>query len=193
MSFRFKKFDLSTLNPHSSILIIGKRYTGKITLVNDIIHHSNIPAGIALSSVPGRIKSKTSKVLEYDDCKSIYDLQKCIIKRQKLANNKYREDKSFDPRTFVIFNQCFDDNIFRKSEYIKTIFFNNRNYNILFITVVQYPLLMPPAIRSNIDYVFIFRDNYIQNQKKIYKYYADMIPSFELFSRFFEHCNNDYE
>ena len=34
-----------------------------------------------------------------------------------------------------------------------------RHYNILFIITMQYPLGIPPALRTNLDYVFLFREN----------------------------------
>ena len=43
----------------------------------------------------------------------------------------------------------------KKEKTIKSIFFNGRHYNILFILTMQYPLGITPELRSNIDYVFI--------------------------------------
>ena len=31
---------------------------------------------------------------------------------------------------------------------------------------MQYPLGIPPALRTNVDYVFILRENIMRNQKK---------------------------
>ena len=38
-----------------------------------------------------------------------------------------------------------------------------------------------PNPRTNIDYVFILREPYITNRKRIYENYAGMFPTFESF------------
>ncbi len=57
---------------------------------------------------------------------------------------------------------------------------------------MQYPLGIPPPLRSNIDYVFIFNDTSVKNRKKIYEDYAGMIPSFNEFCRILEQCCEDH-
>ena len=59
---------------------------------------------------------------------------------------------------------------------------NGRHFKILFLITMQYPLGIPPNLRSNIDYVFILRDNTVGNRKRIYENYAGMFPNFDIFS-----------
>ena len=49
---------------------------------------------------------------------------------------------------------------------------------------------IPPALRDNIDYVFIFANDG-QNLKKLWDNYAGAIPSFDLFKRIFYQCTRD--
>ena len=37
----------------------------------------------------------------------------------------------------------------------------------MLIITMQYPLGIPPTLRTNIDYVFILREPYILNRKRI--------------------------
>jgi hypothetical protein len=58
---------------------------------------------------------------------------------------------------------------------------------------MQYPLGVPPVLRSNIDYVFILRDTIIGNRKRIYDNYAGMFPTFEAFCSVMDQCTDNFE
>ena len=55
---------------------------------------------------------------------------------------------------------------------------NGRHYFAMFIITMQYALGIPPVLRTNIDYVFILRENIFMNRKKLYDQYAGMFPTF---------------
>jgi len=38
----------------------------------------------------------------------------------------------------------------------------------MLVITMQYPLGIPPNLRTNIDYVFILREPYISNRRRIY-------------------------
>ena len=58
---------------------------------------------------------------------------------------------------------------------------------------MQYALGIPPNLRTNIDFVFILRENYVSNRKRLYEHYAGMFPSFEMFCQVMDQCTEDYE
>ena len=58
---------------------------------------------------------------------------------------------------------------------------------------MQYPLGVPPDLRTNIDYVFILRENYINNRKRIYDNFAGIFPTFEAFCTTLDACTQNYE
>ena len=58
---------------------------------------------------------------------------------------------------------------------------------------MQYPLGITPNLRTNIDFVFILRENNITNRKRIYDNYAGMFPTFEMFCQFMDQCTENYE
>ena len=70
---------------------------------------------------------------------------------------------------------------------------NGRHYKILFIITMQYALGIPPNLRTNIDYVFILRENYVSNRKRLYEHYAGMFPTFEMFCQVMDQCTENYE
>lgn len=58
---------------------------------------------------------------------------------------------------------------------------------------MQYPLGIPPNLRTNIDYVFILRENYATNRKRIYDNYASMFPTFEAFCSVMDQTTENFE
>ena len=70
---------------------------------------------------------------------------------------------------------------------------NGRHYKILFILTMQFALGIPPNLRTNIDYVFILRENIVANRKRIYENYAGMFPTFEVFQQVMDQCTENYE
>ena len=61
-----------------------------------------------------------------------------------------------------------------RDQNIRSLFMNGRHYKILFIITMQYALGVPPSLRTNIDYVFILRENYVSNRKRLYEHYVGM-------------------
>jgi len=68
-----------------------------------------------------------------------------------------------------------------------------RHWKVMLVITMQYPLGIPPTLRTNIDYVFILRENYIANRKRIYENYAGMFPTFESFCQVMDQCTENYE
>lgn len=58
---------------------------------------------------------------------------------------------------------------------------------------MQYPLGVSPNLRTNIDFVFILRENNISNRRRIYENFAGMFPTFEMFCQFMDQCTENYE
>ena len=58
---------------------------------------------------------------------------------------------------------------------------------------MQYGLGIPPVLRTNIDYVFLLRENIQRNRKLLYDNYAGMFPNFEMFCSVLDQCTENYE
>ena len=63
----------------------------------------------------------------------------------------------------------------------------------MLIITMQYPLGIPPNLRTNIDYVFILREPYMTNRKRIWENYASMFPTLESFCSVMDQTTENYE
>ena len=58
---------------------------------------------------------------------------------------------------------------------------------------MQHAMGLPPVLRNNLDYVFIFRNNIVKERQKIYDNYAGMFTNFEVFNQVMNQCTENYE
>ena len=195
MELQLKKFDINDIKDTSSVVLIGKRDTGKSFLCKDILYnHQKIPVGQVISGTEGANQfygQIVPKLFIHDEFNPT--IIQNMLKRQKLMLEKKQEMDNTDPRAFLILDDCLYDNTWTKDKNMRSVFMNGRHYKLLFILTMQYALGIPPNLRTNIDYIFILRENYVSNRKRLYEHYAGMFPSFEMFCQVMDQCTEDYE
>ncbi len=206
MTLELKKFNMKQIKfrPDEAkgpvIIFIGRRDTGKSHLVKDLLfHHQDIPIGTVISGTEagnGFYKSMVPKLFihhEYDTA-----LIEKIIYRQKMIIKQYNGEvaaygkTNTDPRTFCILDDCLYDDKWSRDKVMRCLFMNGRHLKTMLIITMQYPLGIPPNLRTNVDYVFILREPYAANRKRIWDNYASMFPTFEAFCQVMDACTNDY-
>lgn len=207
MNLELKKFNMKNIkfNLDDSngpvIVLIGRRDTGKSFLVKDMLyHHQDIPIGTVISGTEagngfyGKLVPKLFIHDEYNTAiiENILKRQKIVIKQIKKERNAYGKS-SIDPRAFVILDDCLYDNTWARDKLMRLLFMNGRHWKIMLVITMQYPLGVPPNLRTNIDYTFILREPYINNRKRIYENFAGMFTTFESFCQVMDQCTENYE
>jgi len=201
MKLELKKFNPNLISNTSTILALGKRSTGKSVLIKDLLsYNKNIPVGVVISPTEQsnqHFEKFIPKMLIYDEYSP--EITKKFLERQIKINEQHNLQKKktgtsdIDPKAFFILDDCLYDKSWINDKSIRSFFLNGRHYNIFFLITLQYALGIPPIFRSNIDYVFIFRNNIVREQEKIYNYYAGMFPTFEMFQTVLMQCTENYE
>ena len=195
MEVQLKKFDITDIKDDKVVVLIGKRETGKSFLCKDLLYHqSTIPVGQVISGTEAanEFYSKMIPKLFIHEEYNPAIIQN-ILKRQKLMIEKCKTCKSSDPRAFLILDDCLYDNTWTKDKNVRSLFMNGRHFKILFIITMQYALGIPPNLRTNIDYIFILRENYQSNRKRLYEHYAGMFPNFDMFCQVMDQCTENFE
>jgi hypothetical protein len=195
MNLELKKFNMNDIKDDKVVVLIGKRDTGKSYLCRDILyHHKDVPVGQVISGTEGanQFYSKmVPKLFIHHEFSS--QIVQNMLKRQKLMIDKTNAGENIDPRAFLILDDCLYDNTWAKDKWMRSVFMNGRHYKLLFLLTMQYALGVPPNLRTNIDYVFILRENYVSNRKRLYEHYAGMFPNFEMFCQVMDQCTENYE
>ena len=207
MSLELKKFDMKSIqfkpneNKGPVVVLIGKRDTGKSFLVRDLLYYQqDIPIGTVISGTEegngfyGKMVPKLFIHNEYNSAiiENILKRQRTVLKQVKKEMETYKRT-NIDPRAFVILDDCLYDNTWSRDKLMRLLFMNGRHWKVMLVITMQYPLGIPPTLRTNIDYVFILRENYIANRKRIYENYAGMFPTFESFCQVMDQCTENYE
>lgn len=141
-------FDISTIIDNPTIVIYGKRATGKSALVEKILKACNMTYVLFENT--------------YDDRKDPYPYKDAMV---RYAN--YNEDvldafirshveKHASSNTTVVLDDVLFSKHHANSMPIRRLFMNGRCMKMGCIISMQYPIKLCPVITSNTDYVFIF-------------------------------------
>jgi hypothetical protein len=207
MNLELKRFDMKSISFHPNeskgpvVVLIGRRDTGKSFLVRDLLYyHKDIPIGTVISGTEegngfyGKLVPKLFIHNEYNTAiiENILKRQRQVLKQIKKEMEQFSRS-TIDPRAFIILDDCLYDNSWSRDKMMRLLFMNGRHWKLMLVITMQYPLGIPPTLRTNIDYVFILREPYIANRKRIYDNYAGMFPTFESFSQVMDQCTENYE
>ena len=208
MTLELKKFDMRNIsfkpdeNKGPVVVLIGRRDTGKSYLVRDLLfYHQDIPIGTVISGTEagnGFYSEHIPKLFIHDEyntllIENVLKRQRAVLKQIKKEKTVYNRESKIDPRTFCILDDCLYDASWSKDKMMRLLFMNGRHWKVMLIITMQYPLGIPPNLRTNIDYVFILREPYINNRKRIWENYAGMFPNFESFGQVMDQCTENYE
>jgi hypothetical protein len=207
MTLELRKFDMKSIsfkpneNKGPVVVLIGKRDTGKSFLVRDLLfYQQEIPIGTVIAGTEegnGFYATMVPKLFVHNEyntaiIENILKRQRTVLKQIKKEVEAYKRS-TIDPRAFVILDDCLYDATWTRDKMMRLLFMNGRHWKVMLVITMQYPLGIPPTLRTNIDYVFILRENYIANRKRIYENYAGMFPTFESFCQVMDQCTENYE
>ena len=206
-ALELRKFNMKEItfkkeeNKGPVIVMIGRRDTGKSFLVRDLLfYHQDIPIGTVISGTEagnGFYSAHVPKLFIHEEYNTV--LIENILRRQKVVLKQMNKDiqqygrTSIDPRTFVILDDCLYDQGWTRDKMMRLLFMNGRHWKVMLIITMQYPLGIPPNLRTNIDYVFILREPYLTNRKRIWENYASMFPTLEAFCTVMDQTTENYE
>lgn len=211
MNFQLRKFDINMIKERCDIdsrkspmiVIIGKKDTGKSFLVRDILFNTQncFPVGTVISGTEVANEFFQHMVpSKFIHDKYSPDIVMNVIKRQMNVKQKRNQDKAarggssnIDPRAFLILDDCLYDATWIKEESTRYVFMNGRHVDLATMITMQYPLGITPNLRTNVDFVFILRENILGNRRRIYENYAGMFPTFEMFCSFMDQCTENFE
>jgi len=196
-------FDMNQLMPGATIVIVGKKCTGKTSMVMAILEHMSRwfhrPATGETGFDAGRVITPTEPSIEkFSKC-----VPRCFIVPPSVevldefittVKTEYKRDsrRGREPRnTFLVCDDTAFDVKFMRSKTLSEVFMNGRNFNNTTILVLQYLMKIGPDLRSNADFVFVFYDNNTTNLKNIYNFWFSHMPK-AVFKKVFDECTKDH-
>jgi hypothetical protein len=200
MDIQIKKFDPKSIDPCRVCVFIGRRGTGKSQLVTDILYHQRkIPMGVVMSGTEESNEHYQTYVpdsfiygqYEPDVIKKVISHQQKVVKKLK---GKEKEDFSCPKSSvFMLLDDCMFDTKWTRDKDMRCIFMNGRHYRIFFMLTLQYCMDLPPSLRGQCDYIFVLRENILENKQKLHKHFFGIFPKFEDFNEVLTKCTENYE
>jgi hypothetical protein len=100
---------------------------------------------------------------------------------QYLSKCKELTSRGKQRNTLMILDDCVFDQGVMKSDTIPEIHLNGRHSYITLFNTCQYAMIIPPVIRSNVDYVCVMMDSVLANRKRLYEFFFGNFPNFQQF------------
>lgn len=204
MELDISYFDPTKMSHTATVLLIGRRGSGKSTTAADIMsHHAHIEEGICISPTDSMTSFWRNHIPplfihhEYDQ-----SVTEEFLKHQHSKWIRYKnyckkagipaEEGKVDP-AFVIFDDVTYDKTFFKSKLTRQLMMNGRHYSTFVLITSQYAMDVPSDIRGQIDYVFLLKEPNRANRERLYEYFAGMFPSFHAFEEALQCCTENRE
>lgn len=196
-----QKFNMQWIDDNCTVMILGKRNTGKSFLLKDLLfYHQDIPTCVVVCPTESSNKfySKFIPSLfifeEYnEEIINYFKIRQTAVKQLFWEEKEKNGTSTIDGRSILILDDCLYDDKWTRSVNIRWMFMNGRHSDGMFIMTSQSPLGITPALRNNLDYIFILRNNIDNERRKIYMNYASIIPSYDIFCEILSSCTEDYK
>ena len=183
---QLKEFDMSQVGQDKIILIIGRRGTGKSTIVKDYFSHN----GDKFSNCTCINPSVEWEQNPLPNVPVHREYNSGIVKDFYDRQREYRKNGQ-DDRGLLVMDSCLHD-INQNDDTTVKIFMNNRHMGITCILTAQHPMGIKPELRQNIDYVFLLKESMEINRRNLWQHYAGMFSDFKLFKEYFDKYTEDY-
>ncbi len=194
VKLRFKQFNpKEQMNSDSTVLALGKRGTGKSTLMRNILSavQDKLDFGLAMSPT----EESTGSLGGFVPRSCVYNhfsgaALDVMLEIQRKAIKK--KGKEACRNMYLILDDCAYDKKVMKGANMRELFMNGRHRNMFHMSTFQYMMDVPCDIRGNVDFVFALNDNNMSNRKKLYDYFFGVFESFQDFDKVMKELTKNF-
>jgi hypothetical protein len=191
--------DLGAIVPDATMLIFGRRRTGKSTFIRDMIYQLAgwYPRALVFSKTDHMNhiyeehfpKDAIKKDMNNDLLNAVLEFQLSLINHDRKDELKEEDPNYF--RCMFIFDDMVDDpNQIRYSIPLNKIFTQGRHFKALGIFATQYFKAFSPSMRTNLDYGVIFAtgdEDTRENLKKLFGEGVDKYMFYTMMNKYTRH------
>jgi uridine kinase len=175
-------FDLNKMISYPLITIYGPRHSGKTHLIKEILDKlNNNPTFLKNTLIIAPMDRLCMFYHQnYPEARISYDFNSNLIKEYM-----YKENGCIVIDDYLFISGTIND------LNLLNLIYNNKLFKVPVILAMQAPLSLSQEIRSYIDYVFIFKNQY--DMEKLHEQYGDIFPTYKLFKEINELVCMDYD
>lgn len=194
------EFCLEEMVDDAAILIIAKRGSGKSWVIKALLEHlrKRIPVGMIISKTEKKSPFFSAVFPDTFIHENFVPekVEKMLLRQEEMIQKRVeaqKKGKYVNPRFVLVMDDCLADSAdWKRHPIVREIMMNGRHSALTYILSMQYSLGMGPDLRTNFDYVFIMRETFPENQKKLYNHYAGMFKTQQQFSAALEELTKNY-
>lgn len=201
-SLPIKEFKLDSMCENPAIVMIAKRASGKSWVCRSILKHfRHIPVGLIIAPTE-KMANPPFYSDFFPDAYIHYEYKSEIIEKllfrqdimiEKKMDREQQGKKQIDPRGFILMDDCLSKKgSWMKDQPIMELLFNGRHYQLMYMLTMQFPLGITPELRCNFDYIFLLKEDFYSNLKRLYDHYAGMFPTFDSFRLVFKELTANF-
>lgn len=201
-SLPIKEFKLDSMCENPAIVMIAKRASGKSWVCRSILKHfRHIPVGLIIAPTE-KMANPPFYSDFFPDSYIHYEYRSEIIEKllfrqdimiEKKMDREQQGKKLIDPRGFILMDDCLSKKgSWMKDQPIMELLFNGRHYQLMYMLTMQFPLGITPELRCNFDYIFLLKEDFYSNLKRLYDHYAGMFPTFDSFRLVFKELTANF-
>ena len=175
-----QKFNIQDISPGTTTFICGKKLTGKSTVLVTLTQRRHDAQVVIFSSE--YVASSYRKYFPEEAIYEKYDphVMKKLIESQQ-ANCGRKE-------LLVAIDDVAVNKDIWQDRYIRDIVRYGSSLNITTLFSIQYAGQLEDVFKRNVDYVFVFHDHILENQKLLYKEFGGMFLTFTEFKTVLDEC-----
>lgn len=190
MRLLIKKFEPQNMKPHRTILLVGRRGSGKSTLCEDLLYHLSQKVDFGLFFTPTEESAAVFRKHAHESW--IYDSFNAPKLEEMLGMQRELSRTNKQRHLLVVLDDCMYDKRVLKGTAIRDLHMNGRHLRVQFVNCVQYLMDVGPELRSNIDYVFALREPIYSNQVRLHRYFFGVFADFASFASVLARCTSNY-
>lgn len=190
MRLKLRRWDPSTMKPHRIILLVGRRGTGKSSLMEDLLYRlsPNIDIALAMSPTEDSLGMFRNHMPEswlfegYSQSKveELIEMQRSLATRNKQKN------------VLLALDDCMYEKSIMRTTAMRNIHMNGRHLKTTLINACQYMVDVDPALRTQIDYVVCLKENIYTNKVKLHRFFFGCFRAFDDFSAVLDKVTENY-
>ena len=169
-------FDIQEVPNDATILLIGRRRTGKSFLTRWILYNKRkaFPFGLVMTQT--KYNRFWAKYINKDSVWGDYSsraLERLINRQAALVtSNTY----GIDPRVFIVLDDLAADTQLRHDPMLRSFFYYGRHLKAFVVVTSQWFKSLAPGCRENADYIFLFGMTNINELDAVYEEYGAGVP-----------------
>jgi len=218
-TLRIPKLRLSRLRTSCLVGLVAQKGSGKSTVVKHLLfHRQNTPGGVCFTpsgESNGEYRGMFPDMFMYSSLdlaqfEEIFNYQTEKTKRYKRHFTReekadfrdrginpvdlpLREKYVRDPTIILVLEDMMSDKKVFNKPIIRALAINGRHQNIFAIITCQYVMDLPPTIRQNIDYWFLFKEDNSSVRQKLFDMFAKVqLKTLALFNEMMDSATADH-